>query len=420
MEAEAKRLDAQDELARFRACFYTKPGQIYMDGNSLGLLSVQAEAAVLRVLREWKTLAVDGWTRGETPWFCIAEELAKQTAPLLGAQPDEVIIANSTTVNLHQLLATLFQPDAPRSVILADELSFPSDLYAIRSHLRLRRLNPERHLRLVRSRDGFTLAEGDIAQAMTDDVQIAVLPAVLYHSGQLLDMEFLTEEAQQRGLRIGWDCSHSVGAVPHRLSEWGADFAFWCGYKYLNDGPGGTGGLYLNRRHFDRAPGLAGWFSSRKDRQFDMSPTLEPAEGAGALQIGSPNILSMAPLQGSLQLIAEAGIARLRAKSLRLTAYLRTLAETELAGYGFTFATPREDHRRGGHIAFVHDEATRICKALKEADVIPDYRPPRSVRLAPVALYASFTDCYEAIRRLKRIMARREYERYSSGRDLVA
>jgi kynureninase len=151
-----------------------------------------------------------------------------------------------------------------------------------------------------------------------------------------------------------------------------------------------------------------------------MASTLEPAEGAGALQIGSPNILSMAPLQGSLQLIADAGIERLRAKSLRLTAYLRTLAGTELAGHGFTFATPREDHRRGGHIALVHDEATRICKALKEADVIPDYRPPRIVRLAPVALYASFMDCYEAIQRLKRIMARKEYERYASGRELVA
>src|SRR5205085_702485 len=158
-------------------------------------------------------------------------------------------------------------------------------------------LDPQTHLRLVRSRDGLTLQEEYIVAAMTEDVQLVVLPSVLYHSGQLLDMPALTEQAHARNMVIGFDCSHSIGAVPHALSAWNVDFAFWCGYKYLNNGPGGTGGLYLNRRHFGRAPGLAGWFSSRKDRQFDMAPTLEPAVGAGALQIGTPNILSMAPLQ---------------------------------------------------------------------------------------------------------------------------
>jgi kynureninase len=272
----------------------------------------------------------------------------------------------------------------------------------------------------VPSRDGFNLNASDIIAAMTEDVQIAVLPAVLYASGQLLDIASLTAEAHRRGILLGCDCSHSIGAVPHHLNDWNVDFAFWCNYKYLNGGPGATGGLYLNRNHFSRLPGLAGWFGCRKEAQFDMSPIMEPAEGAGRLQIGTPNILSMAPLLGSLEMIEEAGIERMRAKSLALTAYLMQLIETECESFGFTFANPREEDRRGGHVALVHPEAVRTCKALKAVNVIPDYRPPHIVRLAPIALYTSFMDCYEAVRRLRDIMEYRQYEKYATERELVA
>src|SRR5262249_19554888 len=153
-----------------------------------------------------------------------------------------VIAANSTTVNLHQLLATLFRPELGRNRILADALAFPSDIHAVQSHLRLRGLDPESHLIRVPARDGRTLDEGDLISAMDEQVALAVLPSVVYTSGQLLDLPRLTEAARERGVIIGFDCSHSAGAVPHRLQEWGADFAFWCGYKYLNAGPGAAGG----------------------------------------------------------------------------------------------------------------------------------------------------------------------------------
>jgi kynureninase len=416
----AERRDEQDELSPFRRFFYLNPDQIYLDGNSLGLLSAPAEQAVRRVLEEWKTLGIDGWMDASPPWFFMAEELAQQTAPLIGAEADEVIIANSTTVNLHQLVATLFQPQGRRTKILADALSFPSDIYALQGQLRLRGLDPDEHLICVPSRDGFTLLEEDIVQAMTEDVSIAVLPAVIYTSGQLLDVAHLTQQAHQRDVLIGFDCSHSIGVVPHQLSAWGVDFAFWCNYKYLNSGPGGAGGLYLNRRHCNRAPGLAGWFGSDKSRQFDMSHTLHPARGAGALQIGTPHVLSMAALQGSLQLVAQAGIERIRNKSLQLTSYLMALVESELCGHNFTFANPREDHRRGGHVALVHDEAVRIGKALKQQGVVPDYRPPCIIRLAPVALYTSFVDCHEAAQRLKKVMEERLYQHYEAERGLMA
>jgi len=416
---QARRLDEEDELAPIRCCFHLPPGKVYLDGNSLGPLSAPAERAVLRVLEEWKSLGIAGWMGASPPWFTAAEEAGRLLAPLVGAEADEILVANSTTINLHQLLATLYQPAGSRVRILADELAFPSDLYALQSHLRLRGRDPRADLVRVPSRDGLTLAEQDLADAMTGDVALAVLPAVVYTSGQLLDVAWLTRQAHARGVLIGFDCSHSVGAVPHALDAWGVDFAFWCSSKYLNSGPGGVGCLYLNRRHFGRPPGLAGWFGCRKERQFDMAPDFDPAPDAQALQVGTPHLLSLAPLLATLEIVREAGIDRLRARSLRLTAFLMELAEAELGAYGFSVATPREDSRRGGHVALVHTEALRICQALKEAGIVVDHRPPNIVRLAPIALYNTFVDCCTAVARLKAVMDGRVYERYPARRPLV-
>ncbi len=418
--ADAARRDDRDPLGRFRAEFHVPAGRIYLDGNSLGLMSRRSEASTLRALDDWKARGIGGWLEGEPPWFTMAEDLGGRMARLVGAGADEVVVAGSTTANLHQLLATLFRPGGRRRKILCDALSFPSDLYAVRSQLRLRGLDPAGDLVLVGSEDGRTLAEAAIVGAMTDEVAVAVLPSVVYRSGQLLDLEAIARGARDRGVLIGFDCSHSVGAVPHRLGDWGADFAFWCSYKYLNGGPGAAGALYLNRRHFGEAPGLAGWFGGRKDRQFAMAPTFEPAEGAGGLQVGTPPILSMAPLVGALEVIEEAGIDAIRRKSLELTAYLRALVEGRLGSFGFGCATPREDDRRGGHLALTHPEAPRICKALIADGVIPDHRPPDIIRLAPVALYTSFADGFEAVRRLGSIMERRAYEDFPEGRGLVS
>lgn len=420
LEARARDLDAADEFAPLRERFFRQPGRIYLDGNSLGLLSRPAEQAVLRVVEQWRTLGIDGWTEADPPWFTLAETLGQRVAPLVGAEADAVVLANSTTTNLHQLVATLWDPASPRQVLLADALNFPSDLYALQSQLRLRGLDPDRHLTRVSSRDGSTLDPADIVAGMTDEVQMLVLPSVVYTSGQLLPMEQITREARGRGIRVGWDCSHSVGAVPHQLDAWGADFAFWCSYKYLNGGPGAVAGLYLNRRHWGGSPGLAGWFSSRKDRQFDLGQTLHPAGHAGALQIGTPDILGMAALAGSLEMFAEVGIEAVRRRSLQLTEFLIELADTELAPLGFRVATPRVPDGRGGHVSLAHPEAVRICKALKQAGVVPDFRPPNLVRLAPVALYNTFGECLQAVRLLRDIVAQRTFEEHAAERALVA
>lgn len=417
--AMAADVDRGDPLARFRDEFAIPDGQVYLDGNSLGPLSTRAEAHVRRALDGWRTLGIAGWLDAEPPWLTLAEELGRRMAPLVGAEADEVVAAGSTTVNLHQCLATLFRPRGRRSKILIDGLSFPTDRYAVRGHLRLRGLDPATHLVAVPSRDGLTLSEDEILAAMTDEVQLAVLPSVVYHSGQLLDMERLARGAAERGVVLGFDCSHSVGVVPHRLGAWGVDFAVWSTYKYLNGGPGAVAGLFLARRHAEAGPGLPGWFGGRRDRMFAMADAFEPAPGAAGLQIGTPHILSMAALLGALEMIAEAGLDAIRRKSLALTAHLMALVERELAGRGFSFANPREDHRRGGHVALVHPEAMRLSKALRAAGVVPDYRQPDIIRLAPAPLYIRSGDCDEAVARLRRIVERREHERFPGGPDLV-
>ncbi|MFZ5815946.1 MAG: kynureninase [Bacillota bacterium] len=419
---QARTLDAQDPLRSFRDRFYLQPGRIYLDGNSLGLASRDAEAALLDALESWKRYGIDGWTAGDRPWFYMAEELGSLQADLVGALPEEVVVTGTTTVNLHTLVATFYQPTGRRTKILADILNFPSDLYALQSQVRLRGLDPAEHLVLVPSRDGRTLNEEDLIAAMTDEVALAVLPSVLYRSGQLLDMERLTAEARRRGIPIGFDCSHSAGSVPHRLHDWGVDFAFWCNYKYLNGGPGAVGSLFVHQRHFGRTPGLSGWFGYRKERQFAMLPTFEPAPTAGAWQISTPPVLSTAPLYGALRTFREAGMAAIRAKSLHQTAYLIYLIDTYLAGppYRFSVGTPREERRRGGHVALEHADAVRVNAALRSLGVVPDFRPPNVIRLAPVALYTSYMDLWQTVEYLRRIIDERLHEQQSDRPGTVS
>ncbi|MFJ7753634.1 kynureninase [Peribacillus muralis] len=416
----ARQLDEKDTLHAFRDEFYLKPGSIYMDGNSLGLLSKRAERTLLESLADWKEHGIDGWTQGKQPWFFLSEELGAKMAHLVGAASDEVIVTGSTTVNLHQLVATFYKPEGTRTKILADELTFPTDIYALQSQLHTHGLDPQTHLVRVKSRDGRFLEEDDIIEAMTDEIALIILPTVLYRSGQILDMKRLTEEAHKRGIMIGFDGCHSIGAIPHSFGEWDVDFAYWCNYKHLNGGPGAVGGLYVNRKHFGTMPGLAGWFGSSKEKQFDMEHTLTQADSAGAYQIGTPNVLSCAPLIGSLEIFMEAGIDNIRGKSLKINQYLIDLVEHELKDMGFFIGTPREDSRRGGHVSLEHKEAARICKALKDNGVIPDFRAPNIIRLAPVALYTSYEEVWEVVQILKKIMTEKQYEKYKNEREVVA
>lgn len=418
----ARKLDSEDPLAEFRDRFYVPDGTIYVDGNSLGLLCKDSENSILEVLNEWRTLGIEGWLRAKRPWFYFAEQIGGLCASLVGAEPEEVILSGTTTVNIHQLVGTFYQPDGKCRKILADELDFPSDIYALRSILKLRGMDPNKDLILASSLDDRFLNEDKIIQLMSKEVALVFLPSVLYRSGQLLDLEYLTEEAHRRGIPIGFDCCHSVGSVPHYFDDWGVDFALWCSYKYLNGGPGSTAFLYMNKKHFGREPALAGWFGYVKGKQFDMSLDFEHSKSAGGWQISSPAILGSAPLEGSLRVTLEAGIRAIREKSLKMTSYLMYLVDEELSGnpYNFSIGTPREDTRRGGHVAVEHDEALRISEALRSHGVVPDFRPPNIIRIAPIALYNTYHEIWQVVQHLKEIIEKKEYERFSKERKAIS
>ena len=421
-ENYARKLDSEDKLAKFRESFYVPDETIYMDGNSLGLMCKNSRDSVLRVLDEWATLGIRGWLEAKRPWFYFSEQLGAMCASLVGAAPDEVVVSGTTTVNIHQLVNTFYRPSGKRRKIIADELDFPSDIYALRSIMKLRGANPDRDLILAPSADGRLLNEKKLVELMDDSVALVFLPSVLYRSGQLLDIQHLTEEAHRRDIVIGFDCCHSVGSIPHHFDKWGVDFAMWCGYKYLNGGPGCTAFLYVNERHFNLEPALAGWFGYVKDKQFDMSLEFEHSGSAGGWQISSPAILSSASLEASLQVTLEAGIEAIREKSLMMTSYLMFLVDelVSQSPYGFSIGTPREDECRGGHVAIEHEEGLRVGEALRSRGVIPDFRPPNILRIAPIPLYNTYHEIWRVVRHLKDIIDKREYERFSKERKAIS
>jgi kynureninase len=411
-----------DPFPDVRRRFYLPDGVIYLDGNSLGLLSRDAEQAVLRALEQWKQLGVRGWLEAEPPWYTFCESLAARVAPLVGAAPANVAVTGSTTMNLHQLVASLYKPAYCRTRILADATNFPTDLYALAAQLRLHGRDADDELVLVHPRDGGLLEEHDLVEAMDGTVALALFSLVQYKSGQLLDAPRVTRAARERGIVIGWDLSHSIGVVPHDLDGWDADFAIWCHYKYLNAGPGAVGGLYVNERHHDIAPALAGWWGSRKERQFAMDQRFTPASGAGAFQVSTPSILGVAALSGSLELVETLGIGAIRERSCELTSGLISALDARLPrDGGFWIGTPRDPRRRGGHVALQHPtRAVGLNGALKARGVIPDFRPPDVIRLCPSPLYVEPGDVDRAVEILAEIVETRADGEFPEGPDLVA
>lgn len=410
----ALKLDNEDPLKQFRDEFYIPENTIYLDGNSLGLCSRSGEASLLRILNEWKTLGIKGWLDGESPWFYLAEQIGGIMASLVGAQPEEVVCTGTTTVNQHALLSTFYNPVGDKTKIVADEKNFPSDIYALKSHLKLRGYNPDEHLILVGSdSDGF-IQENKIIESLTDETALVLLPSVFFRTGQLLDMSLIANEAHRKKIMVGFDCSHSIGVVPHNLSETGVDFAYWCGYKYLNGGPGCPAFLYLNERHFSKEPMMAGWFGYQKDRLFEMSLDFTHQKSAGGWQISTPSILSMAPLEKSVQMIMEAGMEQIRHKSLTLTAYLIVLINKYLSHkpYDFYVGTPTDSNRRGGHIALRRSaDALNISEAIKQKGFICDFRGPDIIRIAPSPLYCRYQDVWNLVNELKEVINSGEHKK---------
>ncbi|HLY35703.1 MAG TPA: aminotransferase class V-fold PLP-dependent enzyme [Candidatus Limnocylindria bacterium] len=385
---DAEALDAGDPLARFRDDFVVADEpRIYLDGNSLGRLPRRTAARLAAGVEEWSTRLVQAWDDWIELPVLVGDRLA---AACLGARPGEVLVADSTTVNLFKLAhaALDLRPAGP---VVTDLASFPTDRYVLEGIAR------------ARGRD-LVLADTPDAALDVAGAALVCLSHVDYRSGRLLDLAAITASTESMVL---WDLSHSIGAVPIDLSA--ADLAVGCTYKYLNAGPGAPAFLYVRRELQAqlRSP-IQGWFGQRE--QFAMGPGYEPADGIERFHAGTPPVLGILAVDAGVELVTEAGIDRIAAKGEKLTDLIIGLHDAWLGKLGFELATPRSARERGSHVALRHPDAWPIARALIErAGVIPDFRPPDLVRLGVPALYTRFVDVWDAMRRLRDLVASGEH-----------
>lgn len=412
----ARELDARDELARFRAEFVVDdPRLIYLDGNSLGRLPVRAAARVRAVAeREWGARLIRGWGEG---WFTAPQRIGGKIARLVGAEADEVVVADSTSVNLFKLAVAALRARPGRDTVVTDELNFPSDLYVLQGAIDL--VGGGHRLHVVPSGDGMTVGEDALAAAIDERTALVALSHTAFKSSFVYDLGRVTGRARRAGALMLWDLCHSVGAMPLALGAAGVDLAVGCTYKYLNGGPGAPAFLYVRRDLQETlANPIWGWFGQRD--QFALAPRYQPGRGIQRFLVGTPPILSLAAIEAGVDLLLEAGLDRLRAKSVGQTEYLIGLWEALLAPLGFALSSPREASRRGSHVSLGHPEALRIDRALiEEMQVLPDFRYPDNIRFGIAPLYTSYADIHEAVVRLAAVVTERRYEKYSTERSEV-
>ena len=414
---EALALEARDPLAGFRERFVAAdPHLIYLDGNSLGRLPVDTRERLRAMVEEWGERLVTGWHDWIDMPMRVGDALA---AGVLGARPGEVLVADSTTVNLYKLVRAAL--DAYRlsaqGALVTDTDNFPTDRYVLEGIAQERGVQ----LRMFESADPLLGPQvSDLEPLLADGaVALIVLSHVNYRSGALADMKTLTDLARRHDAHVVWDLSHSAGAVPVALRETGAELAVGCTYKYLNSGPGGTGYLYVadELQGALRSP-IQGWFGQAD--QFRMERPYEPMDGIGRFLAGTPPILNLAAVESGVALTAEAGIGAIREKSVALTELMIALYDEWLAPLGFELGTPRDAARRGSHVALRHDDAWRINRALIErAAVVPDFRGPDSIRLGVAPLYTSYADAWDALDRLRGLVERGEHRELDAARARV-
>ena len=396
---DAVAMDARDELAPIRDLFELPPDVVYLDGNSLGALPRATQERVGRLVRdEWGTDLIASWNAHD--WIGLAGRVAAEIAPLIGADADEVAIADSTSVNLFKLLVAGLRARPGRSVILSEKSNFPTDLYVAQGVADL--LGERAELRLV--------DRAEIEDALDESTAVLMLTHVDFRTGEMHDIERLTAAAHGAGALVLWDLAHSAGAVPVDLDGCGADLAVGCGYKYLNGGPGAPAFAYVAHRHqHDLRPPVWGWMGHAQP--FDFSPEYRPAEGIARLQAGTPSVLALAALACGVATVRQAGIDRLREKSVALGEMLRGLVARDCAGFGLELASPREPERRGSQVSFRHPEGYAIIQALIAAGVIGDFRTPDILRFGLAPAYVRFVDVWDAAAALHRVLEDRLFDR---------
>ena len=414
--AYADELDARDPLAHFRNRFViTDPDLIYMDGNSLGRLPKDTVAVADNLLSEqWGTRLIRSWNEG---WFNAPERIGAKIAQLIGAQPDEVIIADSTSVNLFKLVVAALRHQQGRTRILTDDLNFPSDLYILQGAIDL--LGGQHQLEILPSPDGIHGPVEAVQAKLDKQVALVTLSHTAFISGYVYDMQAIAAAAHNVGAMVLWDISHSVGSVSVDLNASQADLAIGCTYKYLNGGPGAPAFLYIRRDLQERLRNpISGWMGQKN--LFNLEQTYQPASGLRGFLTGTPPIASLSLIEPGVDILLEAGLSNLRAKSEQQSEYLIALWEAILQPLGFTLNSPRNVHQRGSHISLGHAEGLRIDLALlNDMKVLPDFRAPDNIRLGIAPLYTTFRDIHTTVMRLQKVVVERLYEKYPNEAPIV-
>jgi kynureninase len=416
----AQQKDREDELQSFRSRFFipaSAPSResIYFCGNSLGLQPRHAADFIRQELEDWQQLAIGGYLHAKNPWLTYGQPLRQPLARMLGCLESEVTVMNALTVNLHLLLLSFYRPNAahPRSAnsqsprsqsarykILMEAGAFPSDQYAVETQVRWHGHDPNDAIIELHPREGEkTLHEEDILRAIDqnkDQLALVLFGGINYYTGQLFDMAAITDAAHRAGALAGFDLAHVTGNVPLQLHDWNVDFAVWCSYKYLNGGPGAVGGAYLHERHAGNKDmiRLGGWWGNEESTRFRMEKGFIPKPTAEGWAMSTAQVFNMVCLKASLGLFEEAGIERLRAKSIQLTSYLHFLLQT-LDNIRFHIITPAEPHRRGAQLSlYFEEQGKEIHRQMTAAGIIVDYREPGVIRVAPTPMYNSFEEVF--------------------------
>jgi kynureninase len=410
--AFAKSLDKADPLKSFRKKFFLPSIQgnpmIYFCGNSLGLQPLAAEKYLMEELHDWRTLGVEGHLHSRRPWFYYHHYFTDSLCALTGARKSEVVCMNQLTVNLNLLMASFYRPQGKKRKIMIESSAFPSDFYAVEQQIRWHGLSPDKNILELQPRQGeVSLRTSDILKQMdahAGETALFLLGAVNYYTGQYFDIPAIARRAKKLGITLGLDLAHAIGNVPLELHKWNIDFATWCSYKYLNSGPGAVSGIFVHERHGNNPelPRLAGWWGNEEDTRFSMQRNFVPAKGAAGWQMSNAPVMNMAAHRASLDLFDEAGMKRIREKSILLTAYLEFLIQhfsKERKEVPFRIITPSDPAQRGAQMSIqTLQNGKQLFRKLEAAGIVADWREPDVIRVAPAPLYNTFEEVFRFAR----------------------
>ncbi|MEE9533130.1 MAG: kynureninase [Acidimicrobiia bacterium] len=410
---QAQALDQVDPLREFADRFVvTDPNLIYLDGNSLGRQPRTAAGLVTAAMDRWADELVGAW---RSRWIDLPRQVGAALAPLIGADPADVMITDQTTVNLYKLAAAAMTARPERHDIITHAGNFPSDLYVLNSLA----VTSGGALRVVEHHSIDGVSVDAIGLAVDDQVALVSLSHVDFRSGSIADLPRITDMAHEAGALVLWDLSHSVGVIPTDLRAAGVDLAVGCTYKYLNGGPGAPAFLYVSPDlQAEIVQPIQGWFGH--EDMFAFDPAYRPAADIRRFGVGTPPILSLIAAGAGIDVTVEAGVAAIREKSMALTSLQMDLFDDQLATRGFELATPRDPVKRGGHVSLSHPDAYRISRAMIEHGVIPDFRAPNVIRLGLSPLYTSFIHVWAATRRLAALMDEGAHTRVEGDRTGVS